>query len=174
METAGQTLDDRELSEAMKERGLGTPATRAEIIETLIRREYVERQGKALHVTERGLRLIDAVHPDVKSPALTGEWEAQLERIRRGEAALPDFMRRIEQLVRDLVGQQLANAPAVAPPPAVTLSGAKGLSDGPARDDSPRGPSSPARGRGSPTERASAPRRRGPRTSRDGPSPRPA
>ncbi len=111
METAGQTLDDRELSEAMKERGLGTPATRAEIIETLIRREYVERQGKALHVTERGLRLIDAVHPDVKSPALTGEWEAELERIRKGEAGLPDFMRRIEQLVRDLVGQQLANGP---------------------------------------------------------------
>ncbi len=111
METAGQTLDDRELSEAMKERGLGTPATRAEIIETLIRREYVERQGKALHVTERGLRLIDAVHPDVKSPALTGEWEAELERIRKGAARLPDFMRRIEQLVRDLVGQQLAKNP---------------------------------------------------------------
>ncbi len=108
METAGQTLDDRELSEAMKERGLGTPATRAEILETLIRREYALRQGKALHVTARGLRLIDAVHPHVKSPALTGEWEAQLERIRRREAQLPDFMRRIEQLVRDLVGQQLA------------------------------------------------------------------
>ena len=166
METAGQTLDDRELSEAMRERGLGTPATRAEIIETLIRREYVERQGKALHVTARGLRLIDAVHPDVKSPALTGEWEAELERIRKGEAALPGFMRRIEQLVRDLVGQQLAGAPVVAPPavapppaaappPAVTPSGAKGLSDAPAPGHGPRGPSSLARG-GAPRDDAAA------------------
>ena len=60
----------------MRERGLGTPATRAEIIETLLRREYVERQGKALAATDKGIRLIERVHPDVKSPALTGEWEA--------------------------------------------------------------------------------------------------
>ena len=75
METAGRTLDDRELAEAMKEPGLGTPATRAEIIETLIRREYVERQGRLLAATEKGIRLVDRVHPDAKSPALTGEWE---------------------------------------------------------------------------------------------------
>src|SRR6185295_5592861 len=71
METAGRTLDDRELAEAMKEGGLGTPATRAEIIETLVRRGYVERSGRSLQAAEKGIRLIERVHPDVKSPALT-------------------------------------------------------------------------------------------------------
>ena len=108
METAGAHLDDRELSEAMKERGLGTPATRAEIIETLLRRGYAERQAKALCATDTGIRLIDLVHPQVKSAALTGEWEAQLARIRRKEVRLAEFMERIEAFVRDLVGQTLA------------------------------------------------------------------
>ncbi len=115
METAGAALDDRELSQAMKERGLGTPATRAEIIETLLRRGYAERQGKALAATETGIRLVDLVPPPVKSAALTGEWEAQLERIRRKEVRLPEFMERIEAFVRDLVGQTLARgAPVVS------------------------------------------------------------
>ena len=68
METAGAALDDRELSEAMKERGLGTPATRAEIIETLLRRGYVERQGKALDATENGIRLVDLVPTPRQEP----------------------------------------------------------------------------------------------------------
>ena len=63
METAGATLDDRELSEAMRERGLGTPATRAETIETLLRRGVRRTAGKALAATDKGVRLIDAVHP---------------------------------------------------------------------------------------------------------------
>ena len=128
METAGRTLDDRELAEAMKESGLGTPATRAEIIETLIRREYVGREGRHLCVTEKGIRLVDSVHPDVKSPALTGEWEAQLSRIARGQADLAGFMQRIEAHVRALVGaaldgprpltRSLAAAPPSGPPSA--------------------------------------------------------
>ncbi len=85
MERAGAALDDRELSEAMKERGLGTPATRAETIETLLRRGYAERQGKALAATDTGIRLVDLVPSPVKSAALTGEWEAQLARMRRKE-----------------------------------------------------------------------------------------
>ncbi len=85
MERAGAALDDRELSEAMKERGLGTPATRAETIETLLRRGYAERQGKALAATDTGIRLVDLVPSPVKSAALTGEWEAQLARMRRNE-----------------------------------------------------------------------------------------
>ena len=88
METAGKSLDDKELSRAMKDCGLGTPATRAAIIETLITREYIVRDGKALQATDKGIRLIDAVHPDVKSPAMTGEWEARLHAIHRGEAQL--------------------------------------------------------------------------------------
>ena len=58
METAGKTLDDKELSAAMREKGLGTPATRAEIIETLLRRNYLERQRKVLAATDRGIRLL--------------------------------------------------------------------------------------------------------------------
>ncbi|HJX28152.1 MAG TPA: DNA topoisomerase 3, partial [Thermoanaerobaculia bacterium] len=96
METAGKSLDDKELSDAMKESGLGTPATRAEIIETLLRRGYIERQGKILHATDRGIRLIEIVHPHVKSPAMTGQWEAQLQRVQKGEADLGTFLRGIE------------------------------------------------------------------------------
>jgi DNA topoisomerase-3 len=116
METAGKTLDDKELSEAMKESGLGTPATRAEIIETLLRREYLERQGKSLVATDKGIRLIQVVHPHVKSPAMTGQWEAQLQRIQKGEGDLASFMERIEAYVREVVGGVQAGAP----PPART------------------------------------------------------
>ncbi|HET9228488.1 MAG TPA: DNA topoisomerase 3, partial [Thermoanaerobaculia bacterium] len=104
METAGKTLDDKELSDAMKESGLGTPATRAEIIETLLRREYIERQGKTLIATDKGIRLIQVVHPHVKSPAMTGKWESELKRIQRGEGELGAFMRGIEEYVREVVG----------------------------------------------------------------------
>ncbi|HEY2289333.1 MAG TPA: DNA topoisomerase 3, partial [Thermoanaerobaculia bacterium] len=104
METAGKTLDDRELSEAMKDSGLGTPATRAEIIETLLRREYIVRSGKVLEATDKGIRLIEIVHPHVKSPAMTGQWEAQLQRIQRGQGDLGAFMQGIEGYVREVVG----------------------------------------------------------------------
>ena len=121
METAGRTLDDRELSEAMKENGLGTPATRAEIIETLLRRGYVERQGKALVATEKGIHLISVVHPQVKSPEMTGRWEAELGRIQRGQGDLPTFLRGIEADVREVVGSPPGTAgraarPAAPPP----------------------------------------------------------
>jgi DNA topoisomerase-3 len=108
METAGQTLDDRELSEAMRDRGLGTPATRAQMIETLLTRGYAARDGRALLATPKGIDLIDRVHPDVKSPAMTGAWEQELRRIERGEGALGDFIARIEQYVREVVGRALA------------------------------------------------------------------
>jgi len=105
METAGKTLDDKELSDAMKESGLGTPATRAETIETLLRREYLVRKGKTLEATDRGIRLIEVVHPQVKSPAMTGRWEAELKRIQRGKAELASFMAGIEAYVREVVGE---------------------------------------------------------------------
>jgi len=84
------------------------PATRAEIIETLLRREYVTRQGKTLAATDKGVRLIAAVHPHVKSPAMTGEWEARLKRIERGQGDLAAFMTGIEAFVREVVGETLA------------------------------------------------------------------
>ena len=105
METAGKTLDEKELSEAMKETGLGTPATRASIIELLLKREYIVRAGKMLEATEKGIHLIERVHPEVKSPAMTGQWEAYLKRIQRGTAKLEPFMEGIENYVREVVGK---------------------------------------------------------------------
>ena len=114
METAGKTLDDKALSDAMKETGLGTPATRAEMIETLLRRQYLVRKGKTLEATDKGVHLIQSVHPQVKSPAMTGQWEAQLKKIQRGERDLESFMKDIEAYVRDAVGKTLAAGPAAA------------------------------------------------------------
>jgi DNA topoisomerase III len=114
METAGKTLDERELSEAMKECGLGTPATRAAIIEVLLKREYVVRRAKNLEVTEKGIRLIEVVHPEVKSPAMTGQWEAYLKRIQDGRAELEPFLKGIEDYVSKVVGKVGEERPAVA------------------------------------------------------------
>ena len=105
METAGKTLDEKELSDAMKDSGLGTPATRASIIEVLLKREYMVREGKNLAATEKGIHLIEVVHPEVKSPAMTGQWEAFLKRIERGEASLSPFITGIEEYVREVVGK---------------------------------------------------------------------
>ena len=105
METAGKTLDEKELSDAMKESGLGTPATRASIIEVLLKREYILRNGKNLEATDKGIQLIEVVHPEVKSPAMTGQWEAYLKRIQRGEAQLEPFLRGIEDYVREWWGR---------------------------------------------------------------------
>jgi DNA topoisomerase III len=115
METAGRGLEDKELSEAMRDSGLGTPATRAEIIENLLRRAYMERRGKILAATDKGVRLIELVHPQVKSPAMTGQWEAQLKRIERGQGELGAFMSGIESYVREVV-EGVFNAPAAAAP----------------------------------------------------------
>jgi len=105
METAGKTLDEKELSDAMKETGLGTPATRASIIEVLLKREYIVRKGKTLEATDKGIHLIAVVHPEVKSPAMTGKWEACLRRIHRGVAQLPPFLKGIEDYVTQVIGK---------------------------------------------------------------------
>ena len=105
MQTAGKSLDERELSEAMKDTGLGTPATRAAIIEVLLKRAYIVRTGKSLEATEKGIHLIEVVHPEVKSPAMTGQWEASLKRIQYGESELEPFLQSISQYVRSDVGK---------------------------------------------------------------------
>jgi DNA topoisomerase-3 len=106
METAGKLVDDDELREAMKERGLGTPATRAETIETLIRREYVERVGKDLQATPKGLQVITMLesHP-LTSPELTGGWEKRLADIEHGSGDRDAFMKEIEGFTRSTVEQ---------------------------------------------------------------------
>ena len=76
METAGKTLDEQELSDGDEGLGLGTPATRAEIIETLLAPRVLVARGQGLEATDKGIRLIEMVHPQVKSPAMTGHWEA--------------------------------------------------------------------------------------------------
>ncbi|HEY6585409.1 MAG TPA: DNA topoisomerase 3 [Gaiellaceae bacterium] len=106
METAGKLVDDEELREAMKERGLGTPATRAEIIETLIRREYVERAGKDLQPTPKGLSVVTMLeeHP-ITSAELTGDWEKQLSDIEHGNGDRSAFMDGIAGFAQETVDQ---------------------------------------------------------------------
>ncbi|RKG67533.1 DNA topoisomerase III [Corallococcus sp. CA054B] len=118
MESAGRTLDEKELVDAMRDTGLGTPATRAATIELLLEREYLTREGKRLVATDKGIHLIQVVHPDVKSPVMTGQWEAWLQRIERGQGALDAFMSGIEAYVREVVGQ----APTSLPPTPVAGS----------------------------------------------------
>jgi DNA topoisomerase III len=104
METAGKLIDDEELREAMKESGLGTPATRAETIETLIRREYIERAGKDLTPTPKGLQVITMLeeHP-LTSPELTGDWEKRLADIEHGRDKRDAFIKDIEGFTRGTV-----------------------------------------------------------------------
>ena len=106
METAGKLIDDEELREAMKDSGLGTPATRAETIETLIRREYIERLGRDLQATPKGLQVITMLeaHP-LTSPELTGSWEKRLSDIEHGSADRAAFMSEIESFTRATVEQ---------------------------------------------------------------------
>jgi DNA topoisomerase-3 len=90
----------------MKDCGLGTPATRANIIETLLKRAFVERKRNILQPTAKGIELVQSIQAEaLKSPQLTGEWEAQMERIRRGEAERGAFMAGIHQFVQEVVGQ---------------------------------------------------------------------
>jgi DNA topoisomerase-3 len=104
METAGRELDDEELREAMKDSGIGTPATRAAIIERLIDVGYVERDGRALVATEKGLSVIRLLGEHaLTSPGLTGEWERRLSLIERGEDSRPKFMGDIEKFAEATV-----------------------------------------------------------------------
>ncbi len=110
METAGRTLDDEALFDAMRDCGLGTPATRAATIETLIQRGYIERQGKSLVATEKGFRLIGLVHPSVKDVAMTGRWEQRLRRVERREEKLDAFLSDVETYVTQVLQEVLATS----------------------------------------------------------------
>jgi len=111
MQSAGKELDDDALKGAMKDCGLGTPATRANIIETLLKRAYVERKRNILQPTAKGIDLVKSIQAEaLKSPQLTGEWEAQMERIRRGAAGREAFMQGIRGFVKDVVAQIKASA----------------------------------------------------------------
>src|SRR5437868_7497302 len=106
METAGRKVEDEELRLAMKDAGLGTPATRAAIIETLLKREYVVREKKSLVATPKGAALIKMLpSPLLKSAELTGRWEQKLSRMARREYAFDDFMAEVRTMVTELVSQ---------------------------------------------------------------------
>jgi DNA topoisomerase III len=106
MEMAGKSIEDEVLREAMKDSGIGTPATRAAIIERLIDVGYLERDGRALHATEKGVQVIQLLdeHP-LTSPELTGEWEHRLDQIERGEFSRPEFMSGIVDFTTETVSQ---------------------------------------------------------------------
>ena len=107
MEGAGKLIDDDELREAMSERGLGTPATRAATIEGLLRQKYIARDGRDLNVTGKGLRLIELCEEmDIKalsSPSMTGDWEAKLNKMEKGEIQRDAFMQEINTFTADVV-----------------------------------------------------------------------
>ncbi len=106
METAGKLIEDDEIREAMKDSGIGTPATRAAIIERLIDVGYIEREGRALVATEKGLNVIRLLgeHP-LTSPSLTGDWEHRLTRIEQGEEQRERFMSDIADFARGTVAE---------------------------------------------------------------------
>ena len=106
METAGKLVDEEELREAMKDSGIGTPATRAAIIERLLQVGYIERDGRALVVTEKGLNVIRLLGEHaLTSPGLTGEWEHRLSKIETGEDSREAFMGDIVKFASDTVGE---------------------------------------------------------------------
>lgn len=103
MEIIDRRIDDKELKSYVRERGLGTPATRAAIIEGLISAKYVERKKKQLYITEFGKKYVDALPDNVKSPELTAHWEQMLSDIEQGKCREEDFMNEIIKNVNDVI-----------------------------------------------------------------------
>ena len=104
METAGKTVENDELREAMKENGIGRPSTRAAIIEKLYQRKYIVKQGKSLRATETGINLIHLIiSPLLKSAELTGLWEKKLREIERGEYTAQQFLDELKNMTSDVI-----------------------------------------------------------------------
>ena len=104
METAGKTVEDEELREAMKENGIGRPSTRAAIIEKLYQRKYIQLQGKSIRATEIGIDLIHTIiSPLLKSAELTGLWEKKLREIERGEYTAQQFLDELKEMTSGVV-----------------------------------------------------------------------
>ncbi|MDE7467602.1 MAG: DNA topoisomerase III, partial [Muribaculaceae bacterium] len=110
METAGKTVDDDTLRDALKENGIGRPSTRAAIIETLFRRKYIARKRKSIVATQAGIDLINLIREDLlKSASLTGIWENKLRRISRGDYSAAEFIDELKQMVADVVRDVLSD-----------------------------------------------------------------
>ena len=110
METAGKTVEDEELRDAMKENGIGRPSTRAAIIEKLYQRKYIVKQGKSIRATEVGVELIHTIiSPLLKSAELTGRWEKKLREIERGEYTAQQFLEELKQMTDEVVREVKTN-----------------------------------------------------------------
>ena len=110
METAGKTVENDELREAMKENGIGRPSTRAAIIEKLYQRKYIQKQGKSLRATEVGIDLIHTIiSPLLKSAELTGLWEKKLREIERGEYTAQQFLDELKEMTSGVVRDVKSN-----------------------------------------------------------------
>ena len=110
METAGKLVEDDELRDALKENGIGRPSTRAAIIETLFKRNYIRRNRKSLAPTETGKQLIGIIQNELlKSAELTGHWERKLRQIERHEYEARQFIDELKQMVTDLVLSVMAD-----------------------------------------------------------------
>ena len=104
METAGKTVEDEELRDAMKENGIGRPSTRASIIEKLFQRKYIVREKKNIHATPLGINLIQTIiSPLLKSAELTGLWEKKLREIERGTFTAQQFLDELKQMTSEVV-----------------------------------------------------------------------
>lgn len=106
METAGKQIDDEDLRELMKENGIGRPSTRANIIQTLFKRQYISKSRKSIIPTSTGIQLIDTIkHDMLKSAELTGRWEKNLQDIEKGKYSVKQFLHEMNQFVREVVMQ---------------------------------------------------------------------
>ena len=110
METAGKFVDNDELRDALKENGIGRPSTRAAIIETLYKRNYIRKEKKNLIPTSMAMVLIDTIHEELlKSAELTGIWEKRLREIEKGKYSSRQFIGELKQMVTDLTRNVLAD-----------------------------------------------------------------
>jgi len=111
MESAGKQIDDEEMRELMKDNGIGRPSTRANIIETLFRRQYIEKKRKNILATPTGIALIDTIQNELlKSAELTGDWERKLRLIEKGEYDIEVFKQELFTMVRELTDEVIFNS----------------------------------------------------------------
>jgi len=134
METAGKQVEDEEMREMLKDNGIGRPSTRANIIETLFRRKYIEKKKKNLFATQTGMDLIDTIKNELlKSPELTGDWERKLRLIEKGEYEPALFKEELIKMVTDLTNEVKSGkykaisigAPSIAAEPAQVVKKTK-------------------------------------------------
>ncbi|MES2800399.1 MAG: DNA topoisomerase 3 [Bacteroidota bacterium] len=110
METAGKQVENEEMRDLMKDNGIGRPSTRANIIETLFRRRYIEKQRKNIIATQTGIDLIDTISNDLlKSPELTGQWERKIRLIEKGEYEPEVFKQELYKMVREMTDEVIFN-----------------------------------------------------------------